>query len=65
MDIQARKYQLIERVMRFSEDELEKVETFLDNETELSASLDRALQQIKDEEVIPHTDVRKKFEKWL
>lgn len=65
MDIEARKYHLIERVMRFNENELDSIEMFLERESELSASLDRALQQVKEGQVTPHNEVRKKYEKWL
>ena len=65
MDLQARKYNLIERVMRFNEKELDKVELFLDREAELSASLDRALQQVEEGKVTPHSEVRKKYNRWL
>lgn len=65
MDIEARKYHLIERVMHFNENELKAIEMFLEKETELSASLDRALQQVKEGKVTPHSEVKKKYEKWL
>ncbi|MBN8576316.1 MAG: hypothetical protein J0L66_05205 [Cytophagales bacterium] len=67
MKIEIRKYQLIERVMTLNENQLEKLESFLAQEsgTELSVSLDRALQQVKEGKVTPHTQVRKKYEKWL
>lgn len=65
MNIEARKYQLIERVMKFDEEELRKIESFLQNESALSASLDRALGQVKKGQVTPHSEVRKKYEKWL
>ncbi|MFT5640954.1 MAG: putative transcriptional regulator [Cyclobacteriaceae bacterium] len=65
MNIEARKYHLIERVMQFDEKEIDKVETFLNKESELSASLDRALQQVEEGKVTPHNEVKKKYEKWL
>lgn len=67
MKIEIRKYQLIERVMTLNENQVEKLESFLAQEsaTELSVSLDRALQQVKEGKVTPHTQVRKKYEKWL
>ena len=65
MNIEARKYHLIERVMHFDEKELDKIEMFLSKESELSASLDRALQQVAEGKVTPHSEVRKKYEKWL
>ncbi len=65
MNIEARKYHLIERVMHFDENEIDKIEMFLSKESELSASLDRALQQVEEGKVTPHNEVRKKYEKWL
>ncbi|MEM6641601.1 MAG: hypothetical protein AAF616_01365 [Bacteroidota bacterium] len=65
MSIETRRYHLIERVMQFDEKELKKVEMFLEKELELSASLDRALKQVKEGKLIPHSEVRKKYEKWL
>ncbi|MEM6816550.1 MAG: hypothetical protein AAF600_19535 [Bacteroidota bacterium] len=65
MNIEARKYNLIARVMHLNEKELDKIEMFLNEESELSASLDRALQQVKEGKVTPHSEVRKKYEKWL
>ena len=65
MDIESRKYHLIERVMRLDENELNKVEMFLDRESELSASLDRAIQQVDENRITPHSEVRKKYKKWL
>jgi predicted transcriptional regulator len=65
MEIEARKYHLIERVMQLSEHELSNIEMFLEREAKLSASLDRALQQVKEGKVTPHREVKKKYEKWL
>ncbi len=65
MNIEARKYNLIERVMHFNENDIKKIETFLETETELSASLDKALQQVEEGKVTAHSEVRKKYEKWL
>jgi predicted transcriptional regulator len=65
MNIEAIKYHLIERVMRLSEGELENIEKFLERESELSKSLDRAMQQVKEGKVTPHSEVKKKYEKWL
>ncbi|WOK08369.1 hypothetical protein [Imperialibacter roseus] len=65
MEIEARKYHLIERVMQLSEHELSNIEMFLEREAKLSASLDRALQQVKEGKVTPHSEVKKKYEKWL
>ena len=65
MNIKARKYHLIERVMRLDENELDKIEMFLDRESELSDSLDRALIQVGEGKVSPHGKVRKKYQKWL
>ena len=65
MDIAARKYQLIEKVMKFSERELDQLEAILESEAELSKSLDIALQQVKERKVKDHSQVKKKYEKWL
>ena len=43
----------------------EKNQYDLDKESALSASLDRALQQVEEGKVTPHNEVRKKYEKWL
>lgn len=51
--------------MRFNEKDLSKVETFLEGDSELSASLDRALQQVEEGKVTPHSEVRRKYKKWL
>ena len=65
MDITSRKYHLIECVMKFNEEDLSRVETFLKEESELSASLDRAINQVEEGRVTPHKEVRKKYERWL
>ena len=61
MDITSRKYHLIECVMKFNEED-SRVETFLKEESELSASLDRAINQLEEGKVTPHKEVRKKYE---
>jgi len=67
MNIEARKYHLIQQVMHLDEDQIKRLETFLAevSESELSASLDRALEEVKKGKVTPHEEVRKKYEKWL
>ncbi|UII24408.1 hypothetical protein LVD15_13860 [Fulvivirga maritima] len=65
MNIEARKYHLIERLMKCDENELRKIEIFLEQESALSASLDRSLNQVQEGKVISHDQVRKKYEKWL
>ena len=65
MSIEARRYHLIERVMHFNEDEMDRIEMFLAQESELSTSLGRALKQVEEGKVTPHTEVRKRYEKWL
>lgn len=65
MDIEARKFQLIQRVMDFNESELDNIEIFLQRESELSSSLNRALKQVEEGKVTPHNEVKKKYEKWL
>jgi len=49
----------------FDEKEIDQVEMFLNRESALSDSLDRALEQVKEGKVTPHNEVRKKYEKWL
>lgn len=51
--------------MHLSEPEIRKIEAFLIDEFELSSSLDRALEQVKNGEVTPHGEVQKKYKKWL
>ena len=65
MDITLRKYHLIERVMKFNEEDLSKVEIFLKEELALSVSLDRAIHQVEEGKITPHEEVRKKYERWL
>jgi len=65
MDIEARKFQLIQRVMDFNESELDNIEIFLQRESELSSSLNRALKQVEEGKVTPHNEVKRKYEKWL
>lgn len=67
MNIQARKYQLIEQVMHLDEDQVKRLEILMAevSQSELSASLDRGMQQVKEGKVTPHIEVRKKYEKWL
>ncbi len=65
MDIDARKYKIIEKVMHLSEPEIRKIEAFLVDEFELSSSLSRALEQVRNGEVTPHEEVQKKYKKWL
>lgn len=67
MNIEARKYYLIEQMMRLNESEIQKLEHFIMgvSESELSSSLDLAIQQVKEDKVTPHEEVRKKYEKWL
>lgn len=67
MNIEARKYHLIQQVMHLDEDQIKRLETFLAevSESEVSASLDRALEEVKKGKVTPHEEVRKKYEKWL
>jgi hypothetical protein len=65
MKLESRKYQIIERVMQFDEEELAKLEIFLSEEQGLSESLERSLHQVRDGKVMPHEQVKKKYEKWL
>ena len=65
MSIEARKYQLIEKVMTFNESQIEQIELFLKQESELEASLSKSMQQVENGDTIPHSEVKKKYEKWL
>jgi hypothetical protein len=67
MKIEVRKYHLIEQMMRLNEDQINKLEHFIAevSEAELSASLDRSLKQAKERKATPHSEIRKKYEKWL
>ena len=67
MNIEVRKYHLIEQMMQLNEDQINKLENFINevSEADLSASLDRSMQQAKQGKVTPHNEVRKKYEKWL
>ena len=66
MNIQTRKYKLIERVMQLSESQLERLELTLNEDNNpLGLALNRAIQQVKEGKVIPHNEVRSKYEKWL
>jgi len=67
MNLQSRKYQLIEQVMQFNESELKKMESLMEEiaNPDLSTSLDKAMQQVKQGKTTPHNEVRKKYEKWL
>lgn len=65
MDLQARKYNIIELVMRLNEMDLKQLEKFVESKSELTASLNRSLQQVEEGDYRPHSEVRKKYEKWL
>ena len=67
MNIEVRKYHLIEQMMRLNEDQIHKLENFLAevSAAEVSASLDRAMQQAEEGKTTPHSEVRKKYDKWL
>ena len=66
MNIQTRKYKVIEKVMHLSESQLERIEFTLNEDTSrLDMALDRAIEQVKEGRVKPHFEVRKKYEKWL
>ncbi|UXP33496.1 hypothetical protein N6H18_05960 [Reichenbachiella agarivorans] len=41
------------------------LESFLKSEAVLSVSLDRTLQQEENGKTSPHTEVKKKYEKWI
>jgi hypothetical protein len=65
MNIQTRKYKIIEQVMGLSENQLERIESTLNDDSQLDISLDQAVAQVKEGRVNPHSEVRKKYEKWL
>lgn len=53
--------------MHLDENQIAKLEDFMTEvtESELSESLDRAIQQVSEGHIVPHEEVRKKYEKWL
>lgn len=65
MNLQTRKYQIIEKVMHMNAEELKEIETLLEEEKSLFVALDLAMKQIKEGSGVPHNEVRKKYEKWL
>ncbi len=65
MNIQVRKYRVIEKVLKLNNSQLEKVESTLENSLQLDLSLNRATKQVENGYVKPHSEVRKKYEKWL
>ena len=65
MNLETRKYQLIERLMHINEAQLERIEAFIEQESKLQESLDRSLNQVKEGKIIPHVEVEKKYTKWL
>ncbi|WMJ74880.1 hypothetical protein RCC89_17180 [Cytophagaceae bacterium ABcell3] len=65
MNIETRKYKIIQKVMQSSEEQLARIEEMLQEESELDARLERAMQQVREGKVKPHSEVRKKYEKWL
>ncbi len=65
MDIQVRKYRVIEKVLKLNNVQLEKIESTLENNLLLDLALSKATKQVADGDVKPHSEVRKKYEKWL
>jgi hypothetical protein len=65
MDIQSRKYRIIEKVMYLNEEQLESLEATLNKEVELDLALDKSIRQVEKGKVKPHTEIRKKYQKWL
>ena len=51
--------------MLLNESQLEKIEAVLQDEGELKASLEKAMKEVEEGKLTPHSDVRKKYEKWL
>ncbi|MCB0496709.1 MAG: hypothetical protein KDC79_11290 [Cyclobacteriaceae bacterium] len=62
---EAIKNRILNRLNNLDEEKLKGVEDYLDRELELSKSLDRALLQVEEGKVTPHSVVRTKYEKWL
>jgi hypothetical protein len=65
MNIETRKYNIIQKVMQSSDEQLAKIEELLLEESELEARLEKAMQKVREGKVKPHSEVRKKYEKWL
>lgn len=65
MNIQERKYSIIEKILFLDENQLDRIESLLSDDVELIKALDNALIQVKEGKVSSHTEVRKKYEKWL
>jgi hypothetical protein len=65
MDIQARKYNLIEKVFHLAEPELIQLEEFLTSNQLLKDSLNKSMTQKESGEYKSHSEIRKKYEKWL
>ncbi|AEL28179.1 hypothetical protein [Cyclobacterium marinum] len=65
MNIETRKYKIIQKVIQSSDEQLAKIEAMLKEESELEAKLEKAMQQVKEGKVKPHSEVRKRYEKWL
>jgi len=59
MNLEIRKYQIIEKVMGLSDVQLQKIEFILKEENLLDAALDRALAQVKEGKVKSHEEVKK------
>lgn len=58
MNIEARKYRLIEKVMAFDEKQIAQIELFIKQEADLAASLEKAIDQVNEGKTIPHEQVR-------
>ena len=65
MNIQERKYTIIEKIMHLDEGQLGRIESILEEDQEINAALDRSLKQVKHGKTKPHSKVREKYEKWL
>jgi len=51
--------------MQSSDEQLAKIEEMLKEESELEVKLEKAMQQVREGKVKPHSEVRKRYEKWL
>lgn len=65
MTIAERKRKLIERINRSNQQEFEHMEAILQDEGNLNDALERAKKQVASGQTVPHSEVRKKYEKWL
>lgn len=65
MNIETKRYHVIEKIMNLTEYQLDNLERILLEESKLSISLDSAIQEVHEGQVKSHNEVRKKYQKWL